>query len=64
MTPEILASIIISFCNIRSHADLNNQEKLVCAELMLNCSVGRRGEIEPRQVNECQRTYLHRLRDK
>ncbi len=56
MTPEILASLIIKFCNVDKQSYDNVMRKRCCAEYMANCSA-RLPELSETALNQCKRNW-------
>ena len=58
MTHEILASIVIQFCGIRSQAEIvMDNSKYACTNYMINCSVDPYGRINPELVEACKKAF-------
>jgi hypothetical protein len=57
MSPEMLAFIIASFCQIKN-PNITKTHKLDCIEYMTNCSVLQDGKTTSKQVAECQEKWV------
>lgn len=59
MTSDLLATLIIKFCSVKTKEDLyNDPQKTACVFFLLNCSVNKNGEIKESQFEDCKGMYI------
>lgn len=58
MTPALLASLIISFCGIKSQRQMISDDvAYACSNFMVNCAISVEGKISDELVKACQDTF-------